>query len=180
MSSETHIGRVVVPPDRFGRALHTGCRIVAAIGGTLLAAAGVMTVVSVLGRYLLSAPIPGDFELVELASALAVFSFLPYCQLVRGNVLVDFFTAKAPARVRGALDGLGALALAAIGALLGWRMAVGGLELERIGEQTVLLQIPRYLAFYPILVCLVLLVLAAAYTSWASFAISARGERSDG
>jgi TRAP-type C4-dicarboxylate transport system permease small subunit len=178
VSSEVQNGRAAAPTDRFGRVLHAGCRVVAAIGGTLLAAAGVMTVASVLGRYLFSAPIPGDFELVELSSALAVFSFLPWCQMVHGNVLVDFFTAGAPPRVRAALDGIGALALAAIGMLLVWRMSVGGLELKRIGEQTVLLQIPRYLAFYPILACLALLVLVSAYTCWTGLAVAARGGRS--
>ena len=32
-----------------------------------------------------SQPLPGDFEFVQMATAVSVFSFLPYCQLRRSN-----------------------------------------------------------------------------------------------
>ena len=62
---------------------------------------------SVLGRWLsgmpLAAQVPrrlgpinGDFELVQMATAIAVFSFLPYCQARRGNIVVDTFTSWLP------------------------------------------------------------------------------------
>ena len=50
--------------------------------------------------------IPGDFELVQMATALAVFAFLPLCQAHRGNIIVDTFTTRLPRRVRNALDAL--------------------------------------------------------------------------
>ena len=56
---------------------------------------------SVLRRWLFSTPIPGDFELAQIGTAVAVFAFLPYCQVVRGNIVVDTFTAQSagtPAR----------------------------------------------------------------------------------
>jgi hypothetical protein len=34
----------------------------------------------VIGRRFFNAPINGDFELVQMATAISVFSFLPYCQ----------------------------------------------------------------------------------------------------
>lgn len=163
------------PTGPFGRALAAICRAVAAFGGILLSAAGVLTVVSVMGRYLFNLPVPGDFELVEIASGVAVFCFLPYCQMVRGNVIVDVFTAGAPPRVRAGLDVIGAVALGAIAVLLVWRMTEGGIELRNIGEQTILLEIPRYLVFYPAVLCLVLLVLVSAYTGWLSLRTATRG-----
>ncbi|MGH6902063.1 MAG: TRAP transporter small permease subunit, partial [Geminicoccaceae bacterium] len=87
-------------PGPLGRALHLTATAVALIGGAILFALTLLTVVSVAGRAVFSAPIPGDFELVEVGMAVAIFAFLPYCQIVRGNVIVDLFTAKASPRTR--------------------------------------------------------------------------------
>ena len=54
------------------------------VGGLLLTALALMVVVSVSGRALLKlglGPIPGDFEMVEMATAIVVFFFLPWCYL---------------------------------------------------------------------------------------------------
>ena len=77
-------------PSGFDRAVE----IVALIGGVLLVALATMVVVSVTLRSDLvgSAGVPGDFELVQMATAVAAFCFLPYCQLRRGNIFVDTFT----------------------------------------------------------------------------------------
>ena len=53
-----------------------------------------LVTVSVTGRYLIAAPIPGDYDLVAILSGCAVFAFLPYCQMVHGNVMVEFFTVN--------------------------------------------------------------------------------------
>lgn len=157
--------------DQIGRALTRISRRFVIAGGMLLTAAGLLTVASVIGRYFFNAPIPGDFELVEMACALAVFSFLPYCQITRGNVLVDFFTLKLSARVRGFLDSLSALIYTCIAILLTWRLWVGGLDLLRTNEQTVILQIPRAYSFVFIIPSMVLLVAVSAYTVWDHFRI---------
>lgn len=75
------------------------CRWLAMLGGLVLMTMMLMTVASVTRRGLLGAPIPGDYEMVELASAIVISCFLPWCQISGGNVLVDFFTTKAPLRV---------------------------------------------------------------------------------
>jgi TRAP-type C4-dicarboxylate transport system permease small subunit len=152
--------------DPIGRVLTRISRIFVMIGGISLTAAGFLTVTSVLGRYLFNAPIPGDFELVETACALAVFSFLPYCQLQKGNVLVDFFTYKLSTRTRGFLDSLSALIYTVIAVLLTWRLWVGGLDLLRTNEQTIVLEIPRAYNFLFIMPCMALLVVVCAYTIW--------------
>ncbi len=155
--------------DPIGRVLTRISRLFVIIGGMSLTAAGILTVASVIGRYFFNAPIPGDFELVETACALAVFSFLPYCQLQKGNVLVDFFTYKLSPRQRGFLDSFSALIYTFIAALLTWRLGVGGLDLLRTNEQTIVLQIPRAYNFIFIMPCMVLLVVVTAYTVWDHF-----------
>ena len=52
-------------------------------------------------------PVPGDFELVAIGTGLAVFAFLPWCQMTRGNVLVDFFMSAAPVRAKTVCDVIG-------------------------------------------------------------------------
>ena len=70
-----------------------------------------LVTISVGGRYLFSAPINGDYDIVGILCGCAIFSFLPYCQLKRGNVLADFFTQKASPRTKAALDAMGNLLL---------------------------------------------------------------------
>ena len=136
------------------------------IGGICLTAAGLLTVVSVMGRYFINAPIPGDFELVEMACAVAVFSFLPYCQLRKGNVMVDFFTHKAAPRTKGVLDSVSAIVYSVITVLLTWRLWVGGFDFLYTNEQTVILQIPRAYVFVFIMPSMALLVVVTFYTIW--------------
>ena len=155
-------------PDALGRALYATATGVALIGGAVLFALTLLTVISVVGRAVLSAPIPGDFELVEIGMAVAIFAFLPYCQIVRGNVIVDLFTTKASPRTRALLDGLGNLAYTAIAALLTWRVALGGLEIRAYTETTMVLQVPVWWGYVPAVACLALLTVVCVYTVWRS------------
>ena len=61
------------------------------------AAAGlaVLVTASVLTRWLTAQGVPGDFELLQIGLALAVFAFMPLCQLRGGNLFVDTFTDAA-------------------------------------------------------------------------------------
>ena len=157
-----------VRPEGLGRALHGTATGVALLGGLVLFALTLLTVISVVGRAVFSAPIPGDFELVELGMAVAIFAFLPYCQIVRGNVIVDLFTSKASARTRALLDGVGNLLFTAIAALLTWRVALGGLEIRSYHETTMVLQVPVWWGYVPAVAFLAFLTVVCAYTVWRS------------
>ena len=162
-------------PERVGRALYRAATGVAVLGGLVLFALTLLTVISVVGRAAFSAPIPGDFELVELGMAVAIFSFLPYCQIVRGNVIVDLFTSKASPRKRALLDGIGNLLFTAIAALLTWRVALGGIEIRSYRETTMVLQVPVWWGYVPAVAFLAFLTVVCAYTVWRS-ALEYRGE----
>jgi TRAP-type C4-dicarboxylate transport system permease small subunit len=122
-----------------------------------------LTTTSVLGRYFLSAPIDGDFELSGVGTGIAVFLFLPYVHMTRRNVIVDFFTANASHGVRVALDSLGALLYLAIAVLLTWRTSIGGLEFRESGETTIILGLPRWWTLPLAVACLALLLAVCAY-----------------
>lgn len=121
--------------ERLGAAL--------ALAGAALALfiAGLVTV-SVGLRWATSSGLPGDFEMVQMAVALAIFSFLPYTQLRRGNMLVDTFTLRLPPRAIVAIDAFWDLVYAAVASLLGWRLAVGAADALNSQTSTMVLGLP--------------------------------------
>ena len=150
----------------FERRLTKICQIVAATGGMILIAVMLITVTSIIGRALFGRPLPGDFELVELGCALAIFAFLPYCHITRGNIVVDFFTAKASTITTTILALVGDVLFMLIAAIVTWRLALGGLDLLAFGEETMVLRLPRWWAFVFILPASALLVVVCIHTSW--------------
>ena len=91
--------------------------------------------------------VKGDFEIVALASGIAILLFLPYCQARRAHVVVDVFTAWLPRRVLRRLDALWSVALAVGAAALAWRLALGLEEAWRRDDVTMMLHLPLYAAY---------------------------------
>ncbi|MCC7275819.1 MAG: TRAP transporter small permease [Alphaproteobacteria bacterium] len=141
------------------------CRLLAIAGGIVLLAASALTVASVLGRYFLGRPVPGDIELVALAMAVSVSLFMPWCELRHGHVVVDVATDRAPARVRAALDAVGSILLAAGASLLAWRMALGGVELRAAGDESMVLRLPTWIGFVVAVPCFALMAAAGVVTA---------------
>lgn len=114
--------------QRIGRGLDRVARGVACLGGAILVGMALITVASVIGRALLSiglGPIRGDFEMVEAGCAIAVFAFLPWCQLNRGHVTVDIVADKLGGRRKAVLGLLGDITIAGISGLILWRLYLG-------------------------------------------------------
>ncbi|MRX48998.1 TRAP transporter small permease subunit [Paracoccus sp. S-4012] len=149
---------------RAPRWLEAACRLIATAGGLVLVGMMLMTVISVTRRTLFGAPLPGDFEMVEMASAVAIFAFLPLCQLRAGNVLVDFFTMRASPRTNHLLEAVGDLIWLVIAALLTWRLSVGAAEFYSYGESSMILRLPLWWGFVVILPSLALLCVTCLWT----------------
>jgi hypothetical protein len=123
---------------------------------------------SITGRALLGTP-AGDFELVQIGCGASIAAFLPYCQLQRGNIIVDFFTVRASRGVQGALDAFGALLVALVMAVLAWRTAVGMVAVRAAGEVSMIVGFPiwiGYAAIVPSLVLATVVALSTAQQSW--------------
>jgi TRAP-type C4-dicarboxylate transport system permease small subunit len=140
-------------------------RIWALLGGLVLVALVLMTAASATLDLLFNRPIAGDFELVQMGVAVAAFSFLPYCELTRANVVVDLFTEWASARAKAAMALLGSVVAFGFAGLLIWRMQEGMRDYVEYAEYTSILGIPVWIAFPPILVSLLLLMVAALITA---------------
>ena len=123
-------------------------RAVAMAGGMLLVGVMAMTVASVCGRYFFNAPIPGDYELTELACGIAVFAFFPWCHVRNGNVVVGFFTSTMRPRHRAALDAVHGVVFTAVAGLVTWRLFVGGVHKYLDGETTLFLGIPLHWGYF--------------------------------
>ena len=121
-------------------------------GGLLLIGVVLVNVVSLAGNIFLNQPVPGDFEIVEVAVAVAVFSFLPYCQITGSNVTADIFTAWAGPRMVKVLSLLGSTIAFCLAALLLWRMSVGLVDYRIYREVTTIYQFPIWMAFVPFFV----------------------------
>lgn len=151
------------PPDAAGRILWSVARLCAIVGGLLLAASAILTTLSIIHAVAFTSRIHGEYELVSFGTSLAIYLFLPWCQVVRGNVVVDFFLAAASPRLREACDAFGALLYFAVSVLLVWRMSAGGFELLSQGQATAVLKIPYWWSFPVILFCLGLLAAVTLY-----------------
>lgn len=136
------------PDGRLARGLERLARAVALAGGLLLVGVMGMTVVSVLGRYLFNAPVPGDYEITELAIGIAAFAFFPYCHITNANIVVELFTGRMPSRWKAALDGVHNITFAIVAGLIAWRLFVGGMHKFDDGETTMFLGIPIHWAYF--------------------------------
>ena len=126
-----------------GPALTAATEVLALAGGALMLVVACLVTMSVLMRWLLGDGISGDFELVQIATALGAFAFLPLCQGRRGNVIVDTFTARLPERARRGLDALWDLAYAAVIAVIAWRLVAGALDAFASQTTSMVLGIPQ-------------------------------------
>lgn len=147
----------------FGRGLLLVTKLVAIAGGLVFVALVVMEIVSIVGRKLASAPIPGDVEVLQMCAAFASAAFFAYCHMAGGDVKVDFFTHNLrPDRVL-LLDALGSLLVALFGALLAWRTFAGAMAVKDAGETSAVLGWPVWLAQVLMVPSFALLALAGLY-----------------
>ena len=148
-------------------------RVMAILGGLALTALILITVVSVSGRALVFAglgPVPGDFELVEVGTAFAVFSFLPWCHLTRNNASVDILTNFFSTRINLYIDVVVDILMFVIAVIIAWRHWLGTLDKTLYGETTFILQFPIWWAYAASMVGAAVFVIVAAWCMMRSLA----------
>lgn len=145
--------------------LRTAARWFALLGAAVGLCVGLVTVVSVLGRATVSRPIFGDVEITQVGMALCISLCLPWCQLKRGNIIVDFFTQRLSQAHQWLLDALGSVLIAILYILLAWRSAVGAQSVHEAFETTMILGLPMWWAYAGLVPGL---LLSAAVALWQS------------
>lgn len=129
------------------RVLEPLAKLCAILAGLLLIVITLITCASVIGRNTTGTTLAGDFELTGVAAGAAIALFMPWCQLRRANIIVDFFTARASERTNARLDRLGALLLGLIFALLAWRTTLGGMSAWKAQSGTMMLGFPEWIVY---------------------------------
>ncbi|MDE2441305.1 MAG: TRAP transporter small permease [Betaproteobacteria bacterium] len=142
---------VVLGGRGFTRLLLALTKGFALLGGGMFISMIVLSVISIIGRKLWSAPINGDLEMLQMGTGIAAAAFFPYCTLMGEHLRVEFFTAKLSVRAHSVLDGIANLLLAIAMGLLTWRTSIQVREIYEAGEVSVMRNIPIWI---PIL-CLV-------------------------
>lgn len=137
---------------------------IAVLGGLLALAVAMLATASVVMRWLFDAPIDGDFEYVKMATAVAVFAYLPYTQARRGNVMVDTFTGWLPEAARNLLDAFWDLVFAGLLGYLAYCLFFGTIAAFVSGETTM----QRQLVLWPSIALCTLLAALLAMTAVAT------------
>ena len=131
---------------------------VAMLGGLLALGVALLVVCSVLGRWLFGTPIEGDFEFVKMATAIAIFAYLPYTQARRGNIIVDTFTSWLPKRAVDLIDAFWDFCYLIFMTFCATGLVAGTAEAFKSRETTMQLQL---LVWPVIAVCAALCILLA-------------------
>ncbi len=124
------MGIAVTAEARTANVMERVSRTLAFLGGTVLILIAAMTVISTIGRAFVGlqiglGPIPGDFELVEAGTAVAVFCFMSWCQLNQGHVTVDIVADKLPIPVNRLLILIGNIFILIVAFVIAWRLWMG-------------------------------------------------------
>ena len=160
------------PNNKFGRFLYDLAYILAILGGIILVIVILINFVSILSRIIFLNPLVGDFELVEIGSAIAISSFLPLCHLKKGNVIVDFITAKLNFKKIAFLDCISSVIYGLIALFFTWRMFFGAKDMHNYQEETMLLQFPIWIPFLPVTFSFGLLSVCCLYTFYRELVLS--------
>ncbi len=154
-------------------------RGMALLGGAVLIAVVVTTCLSIIGRALVPlglAPVPGDFELVEMGVGFAIFAFLPYAQYARAHARVDLLAARFGARMNRVIDLVADIGMGVAAALIAWRLWLGMLDKRSYAETTFILQFPIWIAYAAALAGAIAFFAVALFCAWRAARALWRGE----
>lgn len=117
-------------------------RLLSVICGIMLFAMMFVTLIDVVGRYLLNSPLQGATELTALLLVSTIFIGLPAVCLDEDHVTVDLVTDHLPAFIQPIRRALMRLLSAAVLVVVAWRLYAYGHDLSSYGETTVSLRLP--------------------------------------
>jgi len=122
---------------RLRRALRLATAILC---GLMLLALTFVTVIDVIGRYLLSSPLPGAGEVTELLLMGIIFLGLPAVCLDDGHISVDLISGQLKGRWEAIQIAFARLLVAATLAIIAWQLWKHGRQLASYNEVTVYLR----------------------------------------
>lgn len=122
----------------------------AVVGALALCSLILMTILSIAGSALSGVglgPVPGEYELVEVISAVAIFFFLPWTDLSNSHATVGIFHEYFSAWMQKTIEVFGDLLMIALWIIFTWKLWDGLLEKYEAFESTFILQMPLWWAY---------------------------------
>ncbi len=101
------------------------------------------------------------YELIQFLMPVIVFNFLPYCELKSAHITFDYFAERFEKRVILLLSLIKSTIIILISTYILHQMIYGMIDYYSFGYETVIMSIPIWLSYPPILISLFLLILAA-------------------
>ncbi|MEM8878420.1 MAG: TRAP transporter small permease subunit [Pseudomonadota bacterium] len=138
-------------------------RGLAVLGGLILVMLALITVASIVGRNLLSAAVPGDYELVEYGAGLAAALFLPLAQIELVHPRITIFSDRFNLTARRMLDGLALIIAAGLSLGLALQLGRGAWDAFRFNDQSMILQLPSWVGIAVLAAALCLAAVLAAF-----------------
>ncbi len=89
-------------------------------------------------------PIVGAYEMVAFTGALVIGFAVPLTSWFRGHIFVDFFILKFSPKGQAVFNVFTRIVGIILFLLVGWNMALVGMDLQRTGEVSPTLQLPFY------------------------------------
>ena len=168
------------PTDKVGRVLYKYSAALAIFGSLIIGFMALSISLSVIGRATGIGSISGIYDLIEIWTSTAIFAVLPYCQLMKDNVIVDVILNRFSVRVKAICDAIGSAVFVLIGILLTWRLIYGGFDMYTNNESFTTIGFPRWLSFPYATLCMLLLIAVCIYTLSRSIAESRANKFFDG
>jgi TRAP-type C4-dicarboxylate transport system permease small subunit len=145
--------------DRLERGITLASKFLLWVAGAGLVSMLLLVVGDVVGIKFFHSPVPGGTELVEFLSVVAIAFAVPYTQVVRGHVAVDFIFDKLPRRARLMIDVVTGVCSAAVFAALTVYGFKYGVQLQGSGEVSGTQGIPFYPFVYGMALCFAITLL---------------------
>ena len=117
-------------------------RALGVIAATVLFSMMMLTAVDVVGRYLLSRPVPGAFEITEMMLAALIYCGLPLVSQRRDHIVIDTFDYLMSRGVRRGLDMAAEMLCSATLFGLAWLVFGRAGRVASYGDTTNVLKLP--------------------------------------
>jgi TRAP-type C4-dicarboxylate transport system permease small subunit len=144
--------RGIIPTlDRY---IVIGTKLLFYVAGIGLVGMLVLIVADVIGIKILSQPVPGGIEYVSFLSVVAIAFAVPFTQVMKGHVAVDFIIEHFPRRSKAIIEIITTLFSVSLFALLTYYTFKYAGQLSSSGEVSMTQKIPFYPFVYAMAVAL--------------------------
>lgn len=131
-----------MPQDRTSRAGAGAREGLSTFAALVLAAVMMVSVVDVVGRYVLNRPLPGSSEITEILMAILIYAGLPLVSLRRAHIAVDLLDSLTPPTIARVRDIVVNLVSVLVLAIVAWRLWVYADQIRSSKDVTEYLRLP--------------------------------------